>query len=229
MPDQTASTLTTADRPDRPDRQREIGEQSRKRILDAAERLFIERGVGETSFALIQKEAGISRGSIPWHFKNKQGLLLAILERAMIFTKPKNTQTRGARGLRDYFTEMRGHARQPQAALLASLLADSFRETSYARDRYRNYHSQHRELLIELIANTPDDFQLPDGVDIETYVSVLYGAVVGLHMQWRLAPDLVDFEAGMTALEAIAISASAATSGPAEDSTDQDSSAERDD
>jgi len=225
MPDQTPSTLTASDRPDR---QREIGEQSRKRILDAAERLFIERGVGETSFALIQKEAGISRGSIPWHFKNKQGLLLAILERAMIFTKPRNTQNRGAQGLSNYFDEMREHARQPQAALLASLLADSFREASYAHDRYRDYHSQHRELLENLVTNSPDDFQVPDGIDIETYVSVLYGAIVGLHMQWRLAPDLVDFEAGMAALKAIAISAGATNSTPAESSAGQDSSAGND-
>ena len=60
----------------------EIGEESRQRILDAAEQLFIERGYEGTTLADVGKLAGISYGSIPWHFKNKQGLLFAVAERA---------------------------------------------------------------------------------------------------------------------------------------------------
>ena len=61
----------------------EIGEESRRRILDAAEELFAERGFDRTSFVDIAKRSGISRGSIPWHFKNKDGLVMAVVERAV--------------------------------------------------------------------------------------------------------------------------------------------------
>lgn len=61
----------------------EIGEESRRRILDAAEELFAERGFDRTSFVDISERSGISRGSLPWHFKNKDGLVVAVFERAI--------------------------------------------------------------------------------------------------------------------------------------------------
>ena len=55
----------------------EIGDESRRRILDAAEALFAEKGFDRTSFADLAARSGLSRGSIPWHFQNTDGLLTA--------------------------------------------------------------------------------------------------------------------------------------------------------
>lgn len=63
-------------------RMTEIGDESRTRILDAAETLFLEKGYDRTTLVDVGKLAGISYGSIPWHFQNKQGLLFAVAERA---------------------------------------------------------------------------------------------------------------------------------------------------
>ena len=63
-------------------RMSEIGDESRTRILDAAETLFLEKGYDRTTLVDVGKLAGISYGSIPWHFQNKQGLLFAVAERA---------------------------------------------------------------------------------------------------------------------------------------------------
>jgi TetR/AcrR family acrAB operon transcriptional repressor len=60
----------------------EIGDESRTRSLDAAETLFLEKGYDRTTLVDVGKLAGISYGSIPWHFQNKQGLLFAVAERA---------------------------------------------------------------------------------------------------------------------------------------------------
>lgn len=60
---------------------KEIGEQSRQRILDAAEELFLEKGYEKTTLADVGKRSGISYGSIPWHFGNKAGLLWAVVDR----------------------------------------------------------------------------------------------------------------------------------------------------
>lgn len=59
----------------------EIGEESRKRILDAAEELFLERGYDKTTLSAVGEKCGISYGSIPWHFGNKAGLLYAVVSR----------------------------------------------------------------------------------------------------------------------------------------------------
>ena len=59
----------------------EIGDESRQRILDAAEELFLERGYDKTTLGAIGERCGISYGSIPWHFGNKAGLLYAVVTR----------------------------------------------------------------------------------------------------------------------------------------------------
>lgn len=50
-------------------------------LLDAAERLFSEQGVSNTSLHDIALAAGLTRGAIYWHFENKGELLKAMWER----------------------------------------------------------------------------------------------------------------------------------------------------
>jgi AcrR family transcriptional regulator len=52
---------------------------ARRRILDAAEQLFAERGFDRTSTARIASAAGVPHGLIFYHFKTKMDLLLAVV------------------------------------------------------------------------------------------------------------------------------------------------------
>lgn len=54
---------------------------TRNRLLDAAEHVFAEKGVSRTSLHDIAEAAGVSRGAIYWHFKNKADLFNAMMER----------------------------------------------------------------------------------------------------------------------------------------------------
>ena len=57
---------------------------TRGHILDTAERLFSERGVARTSLADIADSAGLTRGAIYWHFRNKGDLFTALLDRVAL-------------------------------------------------------------------------------------------------------------------------------------------------
>lgn len=59
---------------------REEALETRQRILDAAEHVFQERGVSHTSLAEIATAAGVTRGAIYWHFKDKAELFFAMRE-----------------------------------------------------------------------------------------------------------------------------------------------------
>src|SRR5689334_23333134 len=52
-------------------------------ILDAAEALFRERGLQATTIDDVAEQADVSVGSVYVHFKNKSGLYLALVERAL--------------------------------------------------------------------------------------------------------------------------------------------------
>ena len=53
---------------------------TRQHILDVALRLFSQQGVSSTSLAQIAQAAGVTRGAIYWHFKNKSDLFGEIWE-----------------------------------------------------------------------------------------------------------------------------------------------------
>lgn len=57
---------------------------TRSSLLDAAERLFQARGVSRTSLQDIAEAAGVTRGAVYWHFKDKADLVDAMLERVVL-------------------------------------------------------------------------------------------------------------------------------------------------
>src|SRR6516225_11435466 len=63
-------------------RKRADGELSRERILDAATAIASERGYEGTSIALVSAKCGLPASSIYWHFKDKDDLIAAVIERS---------------------------------------------------------------------------------------------------------------------------------------------------
>jgi AcrR family transcriptional regulator len=63
-------------------RKRADGEQSRERILDAATEIAAERGYEGTSIGAVSAKCGLPASSIYWHFKDKDDLIAAVIERS---------------------------------------------------------------------------------------------------------------------------------------------------
>lgn len=56
-------------------------EATREALLDAAEEVFYEHGVARTSLEQIARHAGMTRGALYWHFKDKADLFMALINR----------------------------------------------------------------------------------------------------------------------------------------------------
>ena len=65
-------------------RTKEEALETRGRILDAAEAVFHEKGVAHASLAEIAETAGVTRGAIYWHFKDKADLFHAMMLRVTL-------------------------------------------------------------------------------------------------------------------------------------------------
>lgn len=63
-------------------KRRADGELSRARILDAATEIAAERGYEGTSIGLVSAKCGLPASSIYWHFKDKDDLIAAVIERS---------------------------------------------------------------------------------------------------------------------------------------------------
>lgn len=55
--------------------------ETRSAILDAAERVVAEQGVASLTFEEVAREAGVSKGGVLYHFRSKDALTEAMIER----------------------------------------------------------------------------------------------------------------------------------------------------
>jgi TetR/AcrR family acrAB operon transcriptional repressor len=65
-------------------RTKEAALETRSRILDAAERVFHEKGVAHAGLEDIASAAKVTRGAIYWHFKDKADLFDAMMQRVVL-------------------------------------------------------------------------------------------------------------------------------------------------
>lgn len=62
-------------------RTKEDAGKTRDSLLDAAENVFLNRGVSSATLNEIAKEAGVTRGALYWHFEDKVALFRAMHDR----------------------------------------------------------------------------------------------------------------------------------------------------
>lgn len=60
---------------------KEEAERTYHALLDAAGKTFIRQGVAKTTLNEIASEAGLTRGAVYWHFKNKDAVIRALWDR----------------------------------------------------------------------------------------------------------------------------------------------------
>lgn len=65
-------------------RTKEDAQATRDRLIDEAELVFHAKGVSRSSLAEIAENAGLTRGAIYWHFKDKADLFNAMMDRATL-------------------------------------------------------------------------------------------------------------------------------------------------
>lgn len=89
-----------------PRRSKADAQLTRERILDAAEHAFLQAGVSRTSLEQIAQRAGVTRGAVYFHFRDKADLFNAMLNRV---TLPLEQQIRlsGDRQVADPVAQVR--------------------------------------------------------------------------------------------------------------------------
>lgn len=66
-----------------------VPSDSKQRLLDAAEKLFAEKGFHATSLRQITTDAAVNLAAVNYHFGSKDGLIAAVLERCV---RPVNVE-----------------------------------------------------------------------------------------------------------------------------------------
>lgn len=179
--------------------------ETRERILDAAEDVFLSKGVSATSLNDVALAAGVTRGAIYWHFKNKVDLFDAMCGRVRLGIKAMvdevaDEKTSDPLGL----LRTRGKlirqtiVEDPHYRKVMTIIHHRCEFTD-ANDpilvNHRNWTLLNRQLTQRILSNAQSKNQLPQDLDLDLASIMLHAIYEGLINRWLLIPtefDLVE-------------------------------------
>jgi AcrR family transcriptional regulator len=133
-------------------------QDSRDEILKAAMQLFANHGFHETSMSEVAREARVSKALIFWHFKTKEELFVAVLNRLLEpyfidFAEEAavmNERAQIEKLVESYLLFVREHANSVRF-FLAQMLHDQ-RLSESLNDQVLKLYGGYRAMIVELIA-----------------------------------------------------------------------------
>jgi len=179
-------------------RTKEEAQVTRTRILDTAEQVFQEKGVSRTTLEAIAAAAGVTRGAIYWHFKNKADLFDALMQRVSLPMEEKAAC--GSDAMEDPIGFVRGCA----LAWIDRVTTDSqcqrvqeichykveyVDEMEQLRARHMECSSNALGMVERAMRNAAKKGLLAPGVDPKLAAVGLHALVVGLIQNWLLNPE----------------------------------------
>jgi len=191
-------------------RTREAAAATREQLLDAAERVFRDRGVTRTSLAEVAAEAGLTRGAVYWHFRDKADLFAALCQRA---TSPMDTLAERAseatdgspiETLRSLCVDALAHLTgDPRTQAVFEIMfhrSELAGELACIAERHDRDCRQARARVESVIARAVAAGELPRDTDTALAVEALYAYLTGLMHGWTLDPASFDLRACAPAL-----------------------------
>ncbi|CAO97525.1 multidrug efflux transporter transcriptional repressor AcrR [Erwinia tasmaniensis] len=180
-------------------------QETRNHILDAAIKRFSEHGVAKTSLADIAAGAGVTRGAIYWHFKNKTDLLneiwaqsesgLAALEIEYQSKYPADPLSVMRSMLRYVFEATATDQKRRALMEIIYHKCEFVGEMATLQLMQQNLYLECYEKIELLLVGCIDAQQLPENLDTRRAAVVMRGYVSGIMENWLFMPDSFDLAA----------------------------------
>lgn len=183
-------------------RTKEEAEKTRCAILDAAETLFLEKGVAHTSLEHIARQAGVTRGAVYWHFQNKAHLFHELLSQVRLPPEQLAERMRGCPEhdplltLRELCIDaIASLANNEQKRRIFTILLRRCEFTEELREAEER-HEAFINLFIELCEqqfNSPSvKLRLHAGLSPRLAARAVHAVIIGLFHDWLRDPNLFD-------------------------------------
>lgn len=186
-------TVTIAPAPEPPTSRPAEYERRRQEIAAAACRVLAERGLAGTSVRLIAREAGLSLGTLPHYFADKDELLLAAHRYSYESTTRRFYSRPGPhRGL----VALEGlledslpldDERRVEWKVWLTFWGHAAYSSSVAEHHHRRYR-RWRETIAEIVTSAQESGEIPRSVDPSREAEALVAFVDGLALQAMLEP-----------------------------------------
>lgn len=183
-------------------RTKEDAEKTRMALLEAAETLFLEKGVAHTSLEHIARHAGVTRGAVYWHFANKADLFNAMLGQVRLPPEQLTERMRGCPAhdplitLRELCIEAIANlARDQQRRRIFTILlrrCEFTEELREAEERHESFINLFIELCEQQFSSPSVRLRLYPGLSPRLAARSVHALIVGLFHDWLRDPRLFD-------------------------------------
>lgn len=176
--------------------------ETRERILDAAEDVFNEKGVSRTTLNEIAEAAGVTRGAIYWHFKNKVELFEAMVGRVrgpirelMEKTADKNNEDPLGQLCAGHENFMKGVIDNSHFRKVLNIL---FHKCEYTDEddgiviQQKEWQTYCNGMIENTLVNAQAKRQLPEELDLGLASRLMGFTFTGLLKSWLFMPDGFD-------------------------------------
>ncbi len=174
-------------------------QQRKKQILDAAERVFSERGFDKARVDDIVQESGLSKGALYWYYKSKDAIIRALLDRVFISEMREagdlvHMDASASERLRIFVQfAVREYKRFEKLLPLAyEFIALAYRNKT-VRETLTGYFQHYVDLIAEVIQQGVDRGEFK-ACDPDTTALALIAMYEGIALLWFLDPEKVDWD-----------------------------------
>ncbi len=180
-------------------------EATRLAILDAAEQVFLERGVQRASLEEIARVAGVTRGAVYWHFANKAKVFNAMVDRVemqphQLFARlpaeaGRNSIDRVRRMCVDALMTIATDERTRRVFTISLLSLEHIHGIDEIRDHEIKLRAEGRRTVTRYFQDARDQGLLRESLAPAMCASVLESYMTGLLFIWLRNPDQFDMKA----------------------------------
>jgi len=179
--------------------------ETRSLLLDAAEKVFMEKGFSHTTLMDIAKSANMTRGAIYWHFKNKSDLLEAMTDRIRLpyeslteaCSDPNEPDPLGK--MRDFWIQaLKDTVRNPRRRRILTILFHKCEVNEEAKQlevRRQSACLEYIQHMEQNLQNAVKKGQLPENLNIHQAAIAKHALFSGLLSNWLFLPGSFDLEA----------------------------------
>jgi len=171
---------------------------TRHRLLDAAECVFAEKGVSRTSLHDIAQAAGVSRGAIYWHFKNKADLFNAMMDRITLpmedtlqrigLDAGRDPLAELQRAILDAMRKIATDERTRRVFEVATLKVEYVEELLAVKERHLQCYVKNSSQIQRSLEQAAAHLAMPLRLPPQVAAQGLHALMVGLIHTWLLAP-----------------------------------------
>jgi len=168
--------------------------ETRQLILDAAEQVFFARGVARTSLKDVADAAGLTRGAIYWHFKDKVELFIGMMDRAIlpceqaVLLASQESELEPRQALEAIamapLIQLQHDSKMQRLFHIATSRTEYTEDMRVVSQRHLDSVASYQQRLLGVLQRAADDQTLPAPACHQRMAIALFALVNGLMLHW---------------------------------------------